>query len=272
MRGLQPQLQDRGAKTMTETRDELLLERGLAPSRYVLDINRHLTVPHEMVLPPPWNLPSRLFRFPIEIGDAKKDGTRSIGLMHPMLRDHPFVQRVAAELGTELDPNGVPNSYGVSGQKVGLWWHAVDLVLAGKWRELIETRRFTTEEDIAGAVTFGLCHSLENACILSVAEARELMRAIGASEPEDRVGLLLSMNPPKACREEKGTAYWPLNSSPETDIVSQAWSRVLGIESGWFAYDRSGFLQWSQNGRDRYAAAGASTFIESVSGQAAFAF
>jgi hypothetical protein len=258
---------------MTETRDELLLKLGLAPSRYVLDINRHLTVPHDMVLSPPWNLPSRLFRFPIEIGDAKKDGTRSIGLMHPMLGDHPFVQRVAAELGTELDPNGVPNSYGVSGQKVGLWWHAVDLVLAGKWRELIETRRFTTEEDIAGAVTFGLCHSLhEIGRNLSVTEARELMRAIGSGEPENRAAMLLEMDTPKPCRQEKGAAYWPVSSRHGTKAQAQAWSRIIGIESGWFAYDRSGFLQWSQNGRDQYAAAGASTFIESDSGQAAFAF
>ena len=66
---------------MTETCDELLLERGLAPSRYFLDINHHLAVPHDMALPPPWNLPSRLFRFPIEIGDATVDGMRSVGLM-----------------------------------------------------------------------------------------------------------------------------------------------------------------------------------------------
>jgi hypothetical protein len=111
---------------MTETRDELLLELGLVPNSYLLEINHHLTVPRDMLLPPPWNLASRLFRFPIEIGDATEDGIRSIGLMHPLLKDHPFVRRVEAVLGIELNPNGAPNAQGVSGQRTGRWLRIPD--------------------------------------------------------------------------------------------------------------------------------------------------
>jgi len=191
---------------MTETHDDLLLELGVAPSRYFLDINRRLTVPRDMVLPSPWNLPSRLFQFPIELGDAAKDGTRSIGLAHPLLGEHPFVRCVAAALGLELDPNGAPSAHGVSGQRTSSWWHAVDLVTAGKWRELIETQRFTTSDDIAGAVVFGLDyspHGTERDGYLSIGEAHELMRAIGSHNPGNREALLVDMAAPQPCRGEK---------------------------------------------------------------------
>jgi hypothetical protein len=46
---------------------------------------------------------------------------------------------------------------------------------------------------------------------------------------------------------------------------------IFGIEDGWFRYDRSGFLQWSEQGRERYGA-GESTTYTQVSGQTAFAF
>src|SRR3546814_18959480 len=40
----------------------------------------------------PWNLPSRLFQFPIEVIRAEQDEPRKIGLRHPLLAAHPFVQ------------------------------------------------------------------------------------------------------------------------------------------------------------------------------------
>ena len=113
-----------------------IVERGLAASTYLLDINRSLTVPHDFPLPYPWNLPSRLFRFPIEVSAAESDSARRIGLMHPHLADHPFVQHVEATLGITLAPDGAPNAYGISNARTGLWWHAVDLVSAGHWRAM----------------------------------------------------------------------------------------------------------------------------------------
>lgn len=262
---------------MGDVRDylgEALIEKGFAPNGFVLDLNHSLTVPYEMELPAPWNLPSRLFRFPIEVCEATKDRPRRIGLMHPLLGEHPFVQRVAAELGIELDPNGAPNAYGVSKQRTGLWWHAVDLVSAGMWRELLETRRFTTDDDIAGAVCYGMDyspHDSERDGHISTAEAREIMAAIGAEEPEDRTALLLDMADPRPCEQEKGQVRWPINSGYDTDAETRAWGRIFGIESGWFARDRGGFLQWTQTGRDRFAAGDSATYTE-AGGQSAFAF
>jgi len=258
------------------TTNAQLLEWGLAPSRYILDLNNTLAVPHEMALPPPWDLPSRLFRFPIELGDVAADGTRSIGLMHPHLSEHPFVQHVSATLGMPLNLNGAPNVYGVSKQPLARWWHAVDLVSAGMWRELIATRRFTTDTDIASAVAYGLDYSpCEGARhgYLATKEAREIMRAIEAVEPADRrAAIRLAIDTPQSCRGEKGCERWPINARRNIDPELRAWARIIGIEIGWFAYDRSGVLQWSPTGRDRHGAADATTFVESATGQAAFDF
>ncbi|MEG8103620.1 hypothetical protein, partial [Xanthomonas hortorum] len=272
-------VQPRKDATMTNVAPDalggLLIDKGFAPSDFVLDLNRSLTVPHNMALPAPWNLPSRLFRFPIEVSEARGKGRR-IGLMHPLLGEHPFVQLVAAELGAALDPNGAPNAYGYSKQRTALWWHAVDLISAGKWRELLETRRFTTDYDIAGAVVYGLDfspHDAEARCgYISITEARQIMRAIGSVEPGDRAAILHSFSAPNICRQESGKEHWPINSAGALDVESRAWGRILGIEAGWFKHDRAGFLTWTEAGRDRYAAGEAATFTERKTGQVAFAF
>ena len=72
-----------------DTLGELLVAKGFAPNLVVLDINRALDVPHGFTLPAPWNLPSRLFRFPIEACPPDGDQPRKIGLRHPLLADHP---------------------------------------------------------------------------------------------------------------------------------------------------------------------------------------
>ena len=62
------------APVSSEPHDELgerLIASGLVASRYVIDLNGSLSVPHDMDLPPPWDLPSRLFQFPIEIGELR---------------------------------------------------------------------------------------------------------------------------------------------------------------------------------------------------------
>jgi hypothetical protein len=187
---------------------------------------------------------------------------------------HPSVNLQTAHDHVESAPTITWNERPRSAE-CARWWHAVDLVAAGQWRELIETQRFTTGEDIAGAVVFGLDyspHEIERDGYLSTGEAREIMRAIGACEPRGRDATLLHLAAPQPCRGEKGVERWPINSRQDADAESRAWGRILGIESGWFIYDRSGFLQWSRKGRDLYAAGGAATFTESTTGQTAFAF
>ena len=252
--------------------DTLIVERGLAASPYLLDINRSLSVPHNFPLPRPWNLPSRLFRFPIEVSAGHGEAPRRMGLMHPLLADHPFVRHVEEVLGIALAPGGAPNAYGVSNARTGLWWHAVDLVSAGHWLALLETRRFTTDEDIARALAYGLSYSAQDGKrqgYLSVSEARAVLAAIDAAEPADRCGLL-AFSRPSPCQPGNGPAHWPINH-PALAANAVAWALIHGIESRWFAHDRAGFLHWTEAGRERFAAGDASTFISS-SGQGAFAF
>lgn len=250
----------------------VIVERGLAASTYLLDLNRSLSVPHDFPLPHPWNLPSRLFRFPIEVSAGLGEAPRRLGLMHPLLADHPFVRHAGEVLGIVIDPGGAPNAYGVSNARTGLWWHAVDLVSAGQWRAVLETQCFTTDEDIARAVAYGLSYSAHDGKrqgYLSVSEARAVMVAIDAPEPVGRCGLL-AFSKPSPCQPGNGATHWPINH-PSLPANTVAWALIHGIESGWFTYDRAGFLQWTEAGRERFAAGDASTFV-SGSGQGAFAF
>ena len=244
------------APVSSEPHDELgerLIAIGLVASRYVLDLNGSLSVPHDMDLPPPWNFPSRLFQFPIEIGELRPGHARRIGLMHPLLRDHPFVAHVEASLGIALDPGGAPNAYGYSQCPTALWWHAVDLVSSGNWRALLDTRQYTTRDDIVRAVAFGCRYSGEGRPrkpLLSVSDARAILRAMNSDEPRQRTANLRRFDAPSPCAPDGGTPHWPINVSRMSgdDI---AWGFVHGIEDGWFGY-RSGHLEWTPLGRKRH--------------------
>ncbi|WP_066213205.1 hypothetical protein [Blastomonas sp. CCH5-A3] len=248
-----------------------IVECGLAASTFLLDLNRSLTVPRDFPLPYPWDLPSRLFQFPIEVSADNGDGT-CLGLMHPLLAAHPFVQHVEATLGLKLDTNGAPNAYGVSKARNGQWWHAVDLVSAGQWRALLDTREYTSAEDIARAVAYGLTYSRHDGKptgYLTTPEARAIMAAIGAPEPASRRGAL-AFSAPSACKPDTGAVHWPVNH-PGLSVNDVAWALIHGIQDGWFAHDRSGFLHWTEQGRERHATGEAGTFT-TTSGQGAFAF
>ena len=262
---------------MSMQNDELgdrLVAKGFVPSRYVLDLNHGLMVPVDMTLPAPWNLPSRLFQFPIEVSEPRDGEPQQIGLVHPLLGDHPFVQRVAADLQISLNPDGAPNAHGVGKHSTALWWHAVDLVIARQWRALIETRQFTTDHHIAGAVSFGLDYSppKEKGGYLTTNEARAILAVIGYGDAPGRGGALSSFSAPALCRQDSGKEHWPINQTRDTDCQSAAWGRIIAIENGWFAYGRDGFLTWTSAGRDRYAAGDKDTFIEAATGQGAFVF
>ncbi|MBD8737042.1 hypothetical protein [Sphingomonas sp. CFBP 13706] len=267
--------------TTTKTRDELgeqIITAGLAENDFILDLNGGLTVPSGFPLPSPWDLPSRLFRFPIEVCKARGDRPRTIGLRHPDLAGHPFVQHVEAALGFKLDPNGAPNENGYSTCESFGWFHAVDLVTAGQWRALLDTSDFTTTRSIFNAVDFGLRYSDHSEGgkrhgHLSTSEARQIMDELGATEPINRASIIRELGKPSACNSEgkKGGERWPINGKASS-LEDQAWAMIFGIEDGWFEYDRAGFLQWSVKGRDRYSAGNAVTYVEAKTGQAAFAF
>jgi hypothetical protein len=251
-----------------------LVEKGFAPNLAILDINNSLSVPHGLDLPAPWNLPSRMFRFPIEVCRPDDNQPRTLGLRHPLLADHPYVRHVEALLGFEIARNGAPNRHGYSTAPTARWWHAVDLVMAGKWRELLETREFTEPECIMRAVAFGSRYSHHEdkkaSGYISIADARKVMDAVGAQEPGERSATIRAFSAPSLCRQEKGAEHWPINTGRLT-AEAEAWGMILGIEDGWFRHDRAGFLQWSELGRERYAAGDSASYVQ-ASGQAAFAF
>jgi len=257
--------------TTSSTTTQALIRHGFVASDYLLSINGGLSVPRHIDLPAPWNLPSRLFQFPIETCQHE-DGIH-IGLLHPALADHPFVKQIEATLGITLDPKGAPNAHGYSKQETGQWWHAVDLISAGEWQALLATRHFTTDTDIARAVAFGLTYSHHDAKRMghiTTGEARQIMAAIAAPEPASRRTGILSLSRPLPCKPDKGAEHWPINH-PALPADTLAWALIHGIEDGWFAYDRAGFLHWTAQGRERYAAGDQDTFT-TASGQCAFAF
>jgi hypothetical protein len=257
-------------------RDELgekLIAAGFAPNEFILNLNHALTTPAGMKLPAPYNLPSRLFRFPIET-QIGKDGKRHIGLMHPCLGDHPFVKQVSRAIGGRIDLEGAPNAYGYT-QAPATWWHACDLIHHGLWRELLKTQRFTTKFDILRAIVHGLDYNegKRGKPRLSVPDAKTMLAALKAPEPPDRLGTLQLLMRPSVCQPEKGAAYWPLNSHSRDEAAAgvEAWGRVIGIDAGWFSYNRQGFLNWSPLGREVYARGPSSTHVE-PGGQGAFSF
>ena len=184
------------------------------------------------------------------------------------------MQEVERRLGVRLDPNGAPNRYGYTNRDTAQWWHAVDLVSSGHWRELIETADFTTPEHIAGAVCYGLDYSPADRATghLSLAEARALLTAVDAPEPEDCAAILRRFDPPSPCWADGQRERWPINGGWQLDAAARAWARVYGITEGWLKYDRSGFLQWAKYGRDRYATGDEVFFTDTGSGQGGFAF
>ena len=155
-----------------------------------------------------------------------------------------------------------------------MWWHAVDLISSGHWRELLDTRQFTTPADIMGAVAYGLDYSPHDQAPhgdITLADAREIMAATGSGDPGDRLQVLRQLSAPSPYKDEKGRERCPVNSGG-CDPATAAWARIFGIEGGWLKRDAGGFLQWTALGRDVYGADQDLTFTEAATGQGAFAF
>lgn len=237
-----------------------LLEHGFVHSEYVLDLNDGLHVPYDMALPAPWSLPSRMFRFPIETWEPPPGQPRRLGLLHPRLAGHPFVRRVEGALGIAIERDGAPNEHGYSKAPLALWWHAVDLVTSGHWRDLLATADFTTPGDIMRAVAHGLAYSPHDARKrkqghLSTSEAREIMAYLGRAPPAEPPAPWQAFDQPRPCKQEKGPDHWPINAVRGLTPEAEAWATIAAVEDGTFAYDRSGYLQWSERGRARHGAA-----------------
>lgn len=252
----------------------LIVAKGLAPSAYLLEIDKTLKVPDDFVLPAPWNLPSRMFQFPIETHSPQDDYPRTIGLLHPALAEHPYVKHVEAVLGITIPRDPAMNDCGYTAADTAPWWHAVDLACSGRWRELIETAEFTAPDCMFRAVGLAL-ESLGDKGSRNIRralrEARMLLAWLGSSEPENRAASIRVMDRPSPFSDGEGTRC-PINSKGGGKrYAEEAWAFIHGVEDGWMTYDRRGYLQWSELGQARYFAGDGESFKER-NGQHAFAF
>ncbi|QUT04084.1 hypothetical protein KFK14_13100 [Sphingobium phenoxybenzoativorans] len=235
------------------TRDivgERLIELGLVPNDYILSLNGGFHMPAGFDLPSPWNLPSRLFRSPIACSDFDGESQRRVGIKHPLLIDHPWVQEVAAMLGDMFDPDARGlNKHGYHfGTTHGHWHHAVDLMSSGHWRDLLATRQFTTDGDIVNAVAYGLDYGPyegkgRGKSHITTAVAREILDAIEQPVPLkaeiDEALQTVSMTESFMDKKKVRHTNW------HGDRLVTTWARVIGIERGWLKNDRSSFLTWT---------------------------
>lgn len=238
---------------------DALIAAGYVPNEFILDLNRSLQL--EQGEAAPWSLPSRLFQYPVAVIPPEQDrnGTwqpRKIGLRHPLLIDHPGVQALQQALGLDLAGDPPCNRWGVSTHH-GTWHHAVDLISAGHWRDLLATQRFTTQDDIIGAVAYGLDYGPDIGARrgkphLSPAEARTILKEIGADMPSDPGPEdALQACQLTECKQEGGKVHRPVNWSQTTGSLANTWGLIVGIERGWFKQGR--FLQWTEAAQRREA-------------------
>ena len=214
---------------------ERLIAAGLATHDAVLTINRALSVPDRSGMPTPWNLPSRLFQSPIGYEPGTPDEPGRLHLRHLALAEHPGVQAIRAQIpepehwDDTLAPDGILT-----------WNHAVDLMTPRLWPMLIATRRFVDDDMIATALAFallspGLTRGTREKWTLAL--ARSVMGHLNAPEPADRSRALIA-----------GDGLWParIESHVAPNIrprgAAAAWLTIHGIEDGYLAYAKSGWL------------------------------
>lgn len=229
-------------------RDELgeaIIAAELAPNDYLLRINRTISPSYDAPdYGDPWNLPSRMFRFPIETHEPERgpdgqDYPRVIGLMHPLLADHPFVKEVEAKLGFEISREPVANAYGYSKARTALWWHAVDLASAGRIDDLMRTRQFTTPDDIMRALVFGMRYGPDKGRKAHVdpITARSILADLGADRPDDTDAALEAMSFDEF-KGEKGKLQRAINGPHRCSAAAEAWAWIEAVECGWIVQGR----------------------------------
>lgn len=156
--------------------------------------------------------------------------------------------------------------------------HAIDLVTTGREMELVAVLPTYAEpvRTALGAIRYALHYSPHDrpdmSGYITPKQARNILEGIGSVQPEDLQALVLKFMEPAPCKPHDQATYWPINKGREQHREDCVWGLVIGIERGWFAYDRGGCLHWSLVGRDLYAAGAAPLFVESETGQGAFAF
>ena len=240
---------------------QTLVAAGIATSEYLLDLNGFLTTPYDMKLEGVWALPSGLFSWPIAV--TRFDGVtqRRMSLMHPEVKAHPFVQQIEALFNVSLE-------YDPANAKIGPGRHAGDLMTAERWRDLIETRRFTTDDAMVGALAFAVSYGSSG---IGPRLAKEILAAIGVSLPANGIELLCGFMAPSSLTDEDKAVRWPVNTGVMAPLDRLA-AFIAGLELGWIVLDRGGHAQWTPLGIERYAAGADALVVESADGQFSFGF
>lgn len=226
---------------------EAIIAAGLAPNEYILNTNRTLGG---------WSVEapagSRMYLFPIEFMHRDRFGGEASKLLlqHPLIGGLPFVRQVAEATG--IKPHWEPeDEFGRDRGELPRWWHAVDLMNDRDWLHLMETRELTGDDEIAGAVRYGVEYGH-----ISTDIARTILDLLDAEEPADRSEAALL-----------GKGIWPahiIERNTKGKITSErrpinimmkgasgAWLAVHGIEDGWFKRGRDGFMQMAPEGLSR---------------------
>lgn len=232
--------------------DDVIVAAGLAPNAFLLGINHCLTVPDDFTLDGIWAYPSNMFRFPIRYHNGK------LAVCVPGLKDPPFVRHVEAVLEMDLPVEDVGMNLS------GTWAHARDLIRREKYAELLETRQFTDDWSIKGAVASCLTYASGAAAserAMTIKKAREVLTMFGFKEepfdPADIRGLWR----PSPVVSDEGVTRWPVNSGASgRDPHNDPWLAMHALERGYFTM-KTGFIEWTQAGRDFHAGDSFGTLI-----------
>ena len=155
-----------------------------------------------------------------------------------------------------------------------LWRYALDCVTEGRAADLVEAEGIDLSM-VSQALHYGLTctHHADRkrSGYIGTKDARAVLAARGSVEPEVAAALA-AFSQPHPCKPEGQREKWPINRTYPLLREHAVWGLILGIERGWFVYDRAGYLEWSSVGRDRYAAGDSAIVVDSVTGQSGFAF
>lgn len=190
----------------------------------------------------PWNLPSRVFQNPI-LADSDK-GECHLYLAHPRLADHPFVHYAEMVLGREIPrTSGDAVHTRLRGAR---WFHALDMIKAGNWQDLLKTGAFTDRGLIFRAVHVALLREADDVAF-DAGDAHGLLLAMNSAEPEDRDGLVRMV----FCGPREDGATVVIRSAIEEE--TRAWAAVTAIEDGWMTTGVDGVARWTLGATKRFA-------------------
>lgn len=205
-----------------------LVDAGFAHNEYHLSLNRAIQVSFG-------DLPSRLFNFPIEFVERRRqtDGQSKLWLRHPDFEGFPELDAIEDATGTR--PVWQPLDEFGRKRDIGPFWHAIDLLTDEHFQAMLETRNFTDESAVLNGLRFHMDYGG-----LSIKNARCVLAEFECAEPQDRSAAFLRSDSVRVTEAQQGkfVGMWSRNEQ-------SVWAAIHGLEDGLFKRDRNGFLRFS---------------------------